>query len=155
MTEAVPASALKDFLAVTFYLLGGLGSAAGLALAIRSLLRKPSPFPQPMLVELAKEFTPLDRTERFEIEVRDGFRDVNDKLVKADAERRQSVSRCYQNTERLVGDMRDEIRATQQDLGKQLRETNDGLNGRINDILGAVRHLSGAFEQSQKGHNRD
>jgi len=148
--DSVSPSALQDFLAVVFYLCGGLGGAAGFAVAMRSLLRNPTSFPQPMLVELAKEFTPLDRTERLESEVRSGFAAVGEKLIKVDADRRQSVNRCYENTERLVGEMREEMRDEQTALRKQLRDDNQGLNARINDILSAVSKLSGAFEESRR-----
>jgi len=140
----------SDFAAAFFWIIGGLTGLVFLINGIRSWFAKADKMPQPMVVAMAKEFVPIEVHKAFESEVRSGFRAVDEELKKVDKDRRESVSRCYESTRKAVGEMRDEMKSGQDALAAQLRENNDGLNSRINDILKAVSTLTGAFEQSQR-----
>lgn len=87
---------------------------------------------QPLIIEMQKEFVPLKKHEDLEHEVRSNFREVNDKIAKVDEDRRDSVNRCYKNTEKLVSDMRAEQ-----------RDDVCGINKRMDELLKAVSRMEG------------
>lgn len=88
-------TALKDFLAVVFYLCGGLGGAAGFAVAVRSLLRKPSAFPQPIVVEMAREFATKQELARVDDRVTDLAEKTDERFAQAARAGSESREKLY------------------------------------------------------------
>lgn len=116
----------------------------------RRALGKEGKIPQPLHVELAKEFTPLERTEKLEHEVRRGFSCIGTQIAKVESDRRASVSRVYETTRTSIAEIRGELKGDNEKLRTELRtdlrqmhESVDGLHTRINDVLKAVSRLEG------------
>lgn len=149
--NTVSPTTFTDVIRALFWLVGACGAFVFLVNGVRQWFAKPvKGIPQPIQVEFQKEFVSVKQHDELKNEVHSNYKELDGRIDKVDADRRESVSRCYKNTERLVGEMRDEIKGTQKDLSKQIADNNTGLNGRINDLLGAVHELSGKFEQSQR-----
>lgn len=102
--------------------------------------------PQPLVVELQKDFTPLERTEELEREVREGFDKMGKQISSVDGERRASVGRAHAKTEALIKDLRDELRDDNNTFRAEMREDIKGVHNRVNDVLGAVSRLEGMME---------
>ena len=134
MNDVSPTT-FTDVVRALCWLMGACATTVIFINGIRDWFRKPEKtpdLPQPMVVEFAKRFVPQETHEAFVSEVRGNFRAVDEKLNKADMERRESVSRCYKNTEKLVSDMRAEQ-----------REDVFGINKRMDELLKAVSRMEG------------
>jgi hypothetical protein len=95
MNEAVSPSALQDFLAVVFYLCGGLGGAAGFAVAMRSLLRKPSSFSRPVEVEMVKDFATKQELQKVDDRVTALDESVDERFAAAARAGAESREKLY------------------------------------------------------------
>lgn len=65
--------------------------------------------PQPLVVQMAKEFTTRGDHEKLEEEVRQAIQAESE-------ERRSSIARVYLKTEKALGEMADKIAATREDV---------------------------------------
>lgn len=74
-------------------------------------------------------------------EMREGF-------AKMEESRRTSVSKAYQHTEKLVSDMGASIKTDLQEMRRNMRDDNDGVNQRVDTVLKAVSRLEGKVEEN-------
>lgn len=121
-------------------LLGCVWIALQIANQVKSLRAKAPPAtPQPLIVELAKEFTPIERTEKLEARVE-----------QVDVDRRQSVSRCYDEMRKAVEGLRGEAKSDNREMIRELSEKVDGIHSRINDLVRGVSKLEGTVEEIRR-----
>lgn len=143
LAQITPASNPEQ---VGTWVLIALGLMGGLIMLINGVLNivraiwpaKPGPIePQPLIVQLAERFTPIEEHHALKNKVESHQAVVAHSLQELDRQRRESVSRVYEKTEERIDQIRGEIRHDIEGIYDRLDKHGETLG----EIRGELRHI--------------